>query len=376
LINNIGINSKFGNQTTSVMPTNEIIRESSIENPLGFFEHFFLRGGFYQLHRGFFIFFYEDGESEGEPIFNEPIIEVNKEEEYYVYEDSNNDEGIVYQRKSYFKDVLKSHLLSEASITKKLINERIKTLKLKEKKVVFFLKDITSSLNNLSINIKSNPKQSKYLINNEIIYYIVESILNRYNLFFSKIDSPFIQEASEYFLNKKVLLEKRKETKTTENLGQKSQNSQRSINGFSWNCRPESKDLNTLLLYGILSNNKVIQDDDITLYNFRLAFSGSKIDTPLRIKWFLAKNGKYPKPVLIRVIKQILMDELKILKKMDNGELAKALSMIFVDSEGTAFKNMIVTLSQEVSEKTELIETALINELKSAPFLPNPDNIS
>ena len=129
-------------------------------------------------------------------------------------------------------------------------------------------------------------------------------------------------------------------------------------------------------MHDILAKHGVIIDDGDTLENLKIAFSGNPILKPLKIKWLLEKNGKHPRPVLIRVIKQTLMDDLRVIKMMRNGDLAKALTMIFVDKEGISFPNMIETLSGKVSPKCEILESNLINELKSAQFMISPAIIS
>lgn len=179
------------------MLENDILNKSTIDHPISFFEYFFLRGGFQKFHREFFQVQYdeEDG-SKGDPIGFGIIEEVNKEVEYISGKDIYSGEFV----KKYFRNELKQHLLAQVHNSKSLIYERIQSISLKEKKVVFFLKDTISNLNYLASIVKSSIQLSNYEINTEVLYFMINLLQKRYDLFFTKIDSSCIKEASDVII--------------------------------------------------------------------------------------------------------------------------------------------------------------------------------
>ena len=117
------------------------------------------------------------------------------------------------------------------------------------------------------------------------------------------------------------------------------------IHALKWRTGAE---INTLRLYDLLANNGIIPKDNETLENLKYAFSGDQLNKPLNIKWNLEYRNSI-KPVLVRIIQYTLMDDLKLINKMENGDLARTLTCLFVDKEGKPIHNMIVTLAAKVS---------------------------
>lgn len=357
------------------MTINEFNKESTIDNPLGFFEYFFLGGGFQLFHKNFFgVVNKEKGEYEGSPLLYDVILEVNKVEEFICYTDATW-EGSFVDRKSFFKDELKKCLSTQKSVSIRLIRRKINSMIDEDKKIVPYLQLLTGNLNLLLIGINEKSDFSKYWIAKSTISEIIKYLYDVYNPFFKDIESPCIKEAIEYLVQNTILKpENELPAPIKEPVRVKA--IQKSVNGFNWNCEPEYIGLNTILLFDILKNNKVITGDNITLDNFKLAFSGTVLENPLNIKWLLAKNDVHPKPILVRAIKHILMDELKAIVEIDNGKLTRVVEMIFVDKDGKPFDNLINAWTQTECKTCRLAEKNLHEELRSAKFIINPANNS
>jgi len=349
---------------------------STIENPLGFFEYFFIDHGFEE--------FRDDFHASGDDEFRVPgvgspdlvmkakkrilLILGNLNDEFianrvtHTYENSPdkwNQENAI--KIIYFKDALKSKLIYELEISKKFIVKKVKSLALAEGKIVTSLKFVINDLNILILLVKSTKIYLTFSVNLEILYRIVDFIFKQFSVFLTPNDFPIYKEAEAFLFQveeEKTLIkwEMRKPDQFSELKKIKEDN-----HALKWISDPE---LNTTNLYKILTDNSIIPNDHMTIVKFKLAFSGEQLKQSLDIKWSLEKRNSIKTP-LIRIIKT-LMEELKVIEPMDHAKLAKVLPMIFVNKDGIQPENMIVTLSTGVSPKTgSITERLVIDQLKT-----------
>jgi hypothetical protein len=256
------------------------------DHPFGFFEYFFLKGGFQEFHSKFFTKKIEHGAYWS--VYYHPKGKMLPGEEYMFYEASHLKDPDKIPQKIYFKDEIRDRLLPEKKRSLELIAEKIDSLQTKDE-IETYLKKIIIRLGKLATAIKESPEIKKYKEPLEIIYHMVIYLHDTYKDFFSDIKSPYIQEAINYF--------KINET------------------GFKWKCDSER---NTLVLYTILTRNGVIPDDPQTHEKFDIAFSGDEIKEPLKIRWLLTRGKqKHIKPPLKFIIKNTLMDQIEALEKID-----------------------------------------------------------
>lgn len=352
------------------------------DHPFGFFEDFFLKGGFREFHTKFYT---EEYKSEiGEwSAYSHPKKNMSTEEEYMLlegtyYNDPDNPLRI------YFKDELWIHLLNQKKYSCKLIEQKIDSLQ-QETEIVTYLKKLTIHLFSLASSIKLNSEINKYKAPLRIIYLIINWLNDKYCLFYNGINSPIIEEAIDH--QEKIITETRiLLTENKPNFEVPSQNSPSTITGFKWKSEPTSKidfaeiyngksdiDTKTIKLYTILKKYKVIPDDNITKQEFVLAFHESSLTKPLKIRWLLKTRGNLTKPSIIRVIKYTLMKRLGVIENIeDRTELAKKLEFIFVDSQGNSIANMfqsltdVKDLSEYKIEKNSSQEAILINAIIDA----------
>jgi len=358
----------------------QINEDSTIDHPLRFFEHFFNESGYQEFRYEFF--------ASGDDVENSfPIrpIDLNKSAKLGISGKLNNsdDEFILNYiktgwlsspqgdwmeedaiQKIYFKDQLKLRLNNELDLSKKFIFEKITSFDFKQGKIVTFLKSVLGDLGHIISTVKSSDFFLRYPVNLEILYQFIDFLFKRFNTFLSPIEYPIFNETEEFLSNIEEEIKLLKEEKTIPDHTNESKKKTNDIQALKWKTNQLG---NTLLLFDLLSHNNIIQVEQDTLENLKLAFGGRFLDKPLKIKWILTKNNSI-KPTLIRIIKRILMIELKVIENMENGELAKTLTQIFIDKHGNSIKNMIVTLSTDVSNNCTLGEIDLITKLRSLPF--------
>ncbi|HCY41225.1 MAG TPA: hypothetical protein DHV48_07715 [Prolixibacteraceae bacterium] len=354
-----------------------ITKESSIENPFGFFEYFFLGGGFQKFHKYFFTVINEEkGEFYEDQLGPDFVEAVNLGEEYIVINHISTDEDRnVTEKRVYFIDRLKSHLKEQRDNSKIQISKKIASFDLDEGKTMFYLKNIVNELVYLIDKVKLQNSITQYNINLLSLYLLIGFMHKRYNGILSYNEFPKLKEAEQFFKKEFLEVDNTKQKESFSNNSKVQDKVPSDIKALNWIKSPL---LNSITLHGILSENKIIDEDGDTLERIKQAFSGEVLNSSLNIKWSLTKNNSI-KPPLVRIFKHLLMDELKVIEKMEDADLARSLSNIFVDQEGKPAKNMFQPLSKSgsVSAKTSgvntksdgLDETELINIIRSTPFL-------
>lgn len=362
-----------------------------IDPSIEFFEEFFLKGGFHNQHENFFVTQYRDADGNWQTIGTNNIsVEEewremigNRKIQFSLSPYGPDVEEFFY--KEYFSDFLLQRLNAGAKESKKLIREKIASSDFNQKKIVSYLRVVINDLVYIINIVKHKEEYSKYQQNVVTLYRFVVYLFKRYNAFLFPTDFPIFQEAEEFLKSAvtKPTFQKKKNDISGKSDKIQNKDSREKITAFKWkNTTKQFKDdseipknedeidIRTMKLYKILKNNKVIPDDKITQENFKLAFNGSSITEPFKIRWNLKTRGKFFKPSIVRVIKHTLMTSLGVLEDIkDRTELANKLKFIFADSEGNTLENFFQSLTDvpilpdDKIEKQGSKEAILINEI-------------
>jgi hypothetical protein len=298
--------------------------KSTKDKPLQFFYDFFQKGIFADRKK----FLEQDPNYEDSYL---KIIEINKEKEYIKTIVWEEEEGRGLENYSYYKDVLSSLLSEQVKLSIGLIESQVKEISRAGNNFYFYLDAVLVDLNEIKDIVKKLKISTKYDSCIVSIYEIASYLIKNYPNHFEKNKSPVIAETEEYMKGiiadinsinaKRLEQERRRKNKIT---------------AFQWK---DENPGNTLLLYECLKNIAIKNESD-TLGKIKLAFSGEEIKEPLKIKWIFLKNGKHPKPSLIRVF-NMLINDLKIVAPVSgNPEIANKLEYIFVDQNGKPIQNI------------------------------------
>ena len=323
--------------------------ESTPDSPLRYFEYFFLKEGF----KVFRYAFYEESQ-----LIHEVVFDVNKEEEY-IEVGNGNCEGIGIQR-IYFSEELEKQLNFQKRKSFYLLIQVIDTFS-EDKQIVLYLKKLLGSLHFISNQIlkSSNIKYPQSL---DSIYSLTTNIYEKYSLFLEGIQPAVVTEAYKFLSREKLPDVVNKFQKANSNISSKTNELETPIVTFKWKKDRIQYFFNFLEL---LLRENYIQHDSVTQDNFLLAFNGTSITTHLGIKWKLPQKEKGSISSLIRVVK-LLMEELHLIDEIENKSLlAKMLSAIFLDSKGEKIENLDVLVNQHSKGSNNILEIALIKEIRS-----------
>lgn len=343
------------------------IKESTIDQPLGFFEYYFLDNGFFELYDDFFYYKDEQGISQRYTVkrddYGDEYIEVHVNVDSVISEDDwIDDDGNL---RIYFEDKLT--LAEQQKLSKDFITKKVTSFNTEPGKIKPFLDFILSQLVYLLSEVKRSRFLNTYTFHKEVLYTIIDFLFHRYNAFLPT-ENPIFLEAERFLLNKEKEIANMMGVTNIDNLNindfldleKRTKKSGKSITSFKWKSNSET---NTDLLFKILSDSHIILQDSDTKMKFEMAFSGEGLKSPLGIKWFLEKDT-FIKPTLIRILKFTLMDELQVIEKMDNGSLARTLTQIFVDKDGHDIKYIINSIDADISKKSSILEVDLIASLR------------
>lgn len=321
----------------------ELYGESSINKPLEFFKVFLTSDGFY--------FYYEGLLSEKDNIIEK-------------YGSSVSIPSIEYELNIKFQGE------SDKSID--FIEEKIASFHFDKSKIESYLIHIVNDFVYIITNNNSISKLSDYPMFRKILYQFIDHLFKRYNAFISPKDFPIYEEA-KLFLQTNIHTFKDQNRNDTVQL-KDPPNSKKiiEIRGFKWISDPNR---NTYHLYDFLVANKVIASEN-TANIFEIAFSGEKIEKPLKIRWLYRTKRGDTKPVIIKVIK-LLMDEMTVIEKIPvQAHLAKTIEVIFVDSDGKPITGTQTTLSDMKKSKGIIQDMTLEDLLKKLRKVQFNINIS
>jgi len=114
---------------------------------------------------------------------------------------------------------------------------------------------------------------------------------------------------------------------------------------FKWTKNPEQR---SILLHQYLSRNFIDPKTDFNILD--KAFSGSVLNTPLKIKWIKKVNGKLSKPLIFKLI-ELLIDMKLIVDDLDDRYFER-LNLIFVDHNGKQIRNWAQSESGRIQRTT------------------------
>lgn len=348
---------------------------STIDPSLRFFEDFFLKGGFHNLHENFFITQFRDSEGNWQTVGTNNVsreeewrelverrrIQLSASSDDYVEED--------YFYKEYFTDLLQKLLSAGVKNSKKSITKKIASFDFYHEKIVTYLKVVLNDLAYIISEVKDKKEYSKYRHNAETLYRFVVHLFKRYNAFLSPTEFSIYNEAKEFLrIN---ILEKASEKKEvySSDPSKKATRNKNSIEikGFKWIANPEE---NTYHLYNFFIDNSVISKTG-TAEKFKTAFKGEIIVTPLKIEWLFKAKGGHIKPAILRVI-NLLMYELEVLEDMPiQLQRSKTIEAIFCKSGGKPIINTEESISQGKKIKgviKDMVLDELIDKLRKVPF--------
>ena len=315
-----------------------ITNESSIENPIDFFNYYFLHNGYQNDHKRFFV---------GLEYLYDFIVEVNKEEEFILYV-NNNDEGrgIDNPKKDSFSEQLKHRLLAQEELSKIYIDKKIRNLIERNSNLTDFLKLLIGKLEALSQTIKGNPELSKYKFPLESIFKLSFHIFQTYHPFLTDVRSKFISEAIEFHekMNNQDSINEEQNQKS--NL--RRQVKKTKLTTFMWLSGKEEE---ISMLYFLLTNAGII-NKDVPLVVFTSIFQGVEIKQHFKIKWMLTAHGSNTKPSLIRFFR-LLMFDLKLIDQKSQTDFANTLRSIFLNNNGSKLGNIAVTHAQIIKRESQ-----------------------
>ena len=240
--------------------------QSSLDNPLAYFEYLFTNNGIEDLKKEFIPtkWDYE----------NAPNLNYDTEKEIISWTDLESSGEYVLYTKSFTEHLTKI-LNREYENSCKLIHTSIIN-KPTQTNACLYINVLFGILNYLLIEINNNRTYEKYPQTFTAIKYFVFFIYKKYNLFNPLIPSDIQKAFPELLITN--------ENQEPENLKSVDED----IFAFKW-LYPLEKTyrLNTLLLYSL---NKGFICKSTTEEQISKAFSGDKLDNRLNIKWI--ENGK------------------------------------------------------------------------------------
>lgn len=336
----------------------KICKESSIDNPIDFFNYYFLHNGYHNDQKRFFV---------GLEYLYDFIVEVNKEEEFILYV-NNNDEGrgTDNPKKDSFSEQLKYRLLAQVEISKDCIDKRINNLNQSNSNLTDFLKLLIGKLEALSRKIKENTELRKYKYPLESIYKLGFHIFQTYHPFLIEVKSNFISDAINFHEEMKNQESRNEGQNQKSNL--RHQVKKTKLTTFKW---LSGKEIEISHLYFLLTNSEIISRD-VPLVVFTSIFQEKEISKPLKIKWMLKTHGSNTKPSLIRFFR-LLMVDLKLIDYKGKTDFSNTLKSIFIDSNGKDLGKIAVNLSQIIKRealskekiKLDLLENNLFEQTRT-----------
>ncbi|HOS45048.1 MAG TPA: hypothetical protein PLQ69_01040 [Paludibacter sp.] len=284
-----------------------------------------------------------------------------------------------------FKERLEKRLNYDFDESKRFIKGKINDLDFDPNKIRTYLRVVMTDLVDLINFIKSDQVILKYTIILQLFYQFVVYLFQRYKTFLSPLEFPIYRDAEEFLqsMPSEPTLMMDVNINSGHHVKRQLKKPKERITGFKWKTKlsgileiddinndHSEIDIRTIKLYTILKKNKVILDDKITQENFMLAFNGSSIIEPLKIRWQLTTRGRNYKPSIVRVIKHTLMIRLGEIEDIeDRTTLATKLEFIFADFKGNKLSNFYQALSDVKDLSTNEIEkygskeAILINEI-------------
>lgn len=305
-----------------------ILRESTISNPLAFFRYFIQLRGFERFHESFFKGLDFD-------LTGIPIEDVDEKDESYSY--YCPDESGYHKRKVVFREDLEKVLNHEVNKAVANIHSLINTLSNKELIVNQLILQI-EAIGKLIEKAKSSSELIKYDVHVSL-YRLVSNLYHTLPLFLPYIKSAIIIESLEFLESYQKRMKEDKVVKSTTG-----------ITSFKWTADAEQR---TVVLYEALTKTGAISKKLIPLEKFGGAFDGRLLSEPLGINWNIKYHNSYSNTIFRLIWK--LADRGYLVK--DSQQItAKIIGLIFQGNDGSILKNLDV--------KVNNISKELSNDLK------------
>lgn len=303
---------------------------SNFEKPLNYFEFLFNRNGIENLRNNFLKYYSSD---------EYPDSTYNLETETFTHNHYDIVTGEWSVTFSDFKSFFYNRLEAEYYVSKKLIDEYVD--KQKERTiVVFFIEKTLEKLNSLLSRITDSEEVLKYKASSKPIDALINHIHNYHSLFVHmKMTSVNNEEEKKSGLE--LIPPKR-------------------INSFKWKTDLNSVDFkylfNKLKSGGFINTNTELNE-------FEKAFDGLEIKAPLQIEWTCkSKNGHTNKISLLYLINS-LTDNKLIKDDLNNADWLKTIELIFCDSNKNQFKNLKVSNSSSLKNKTKTRQKKQLDDI-------------
>jgi len=151
--------------------------DSSVEEPLKFFNHFIINNGFIQFKNDFFNRFSGDVNH-----FHDENYNINLKEESFTYINYDENEFPVSIHKVFFKDELNNLLEDQLTVSINFLDKRISELQTASVDVSHIINSYLSNCLDLSEYIKKEPELVKYTKLLGSILAIGGNIVNKYSI--------------------------------------------------------------------------------------------------------------------------------------------------------------------------------------------------
>jgi hypothetical protein len=308
----------------------KITNSSTSEQPIAFFDWFFMRGGLTVLRQKF----KDDGREEGD-FFSE-------EDDTRHWMAPKDDVSVEYEyRESRFEDKLNESLLSELNKSIQLITNYIERQQSHEA-IKLRLDILLSSLDFYGKQPEQYPLYRRYDICVGVVGNLQKYIRGKYAAFFPA------RLMTDDFTGK-----------LPEQLPE-SGNSSAGEKPTAFGIRPQRTELLIERLGSLLISKRLIAPDT-KMELLKRAFGASTLDEPLNIRWIArARNGQVNKQSLLHLLNEMTKAKLLSENGSDVG-FVKRVPMIFCDVKGKELRHLKVSNAQTSKSITD--DKKRINEI-------------
>jgi len=330
------------NQSDFLIPQSILLdqNKSTKKNPLEYFEYLFNRQGLIQLKQDFI-------PSADDCDLQEIYYDSKTETIYQIY--LEKDESVWEKPISTFKYFYHKRLYLEYQISCKHIDTYICSLK-DEASITLFIKVIICRLKYLLSSIDINEDAKKYDSSKKPIDALILFFYKKYALFFTEdmIDEIVKNDSVENDISK---IPQQTSLFTPENQ----------TTTFKWKSQQEIP-LSTTLHQELKGYNFIETETELDAIN--KAFSGIKLERPMKIKWCAkAKNGQINKHLLLYLFNELTDKEL--MKDVgDNASFYKRIRLVFCNSNGKTINNLDVSNSTSAAQANNKIRFKTSDEIK------------
>jgi hypothetical protein len=330
------------NQSDFVLPQSLLTDQntSTKKNPLEYFEYLFNRQGLIQLKQDF-IPSEEDCDLEG--IYYDSKTETIYQQ--YVEKDNTEWEKPI----NNFNNFYHRRLFLEYQISCKHIDTYISSLR-DEASITLFIKVIICKLKYLLSSIDINEEAKKYDSSKKPIDALILFFYKKYALFFTEnmIDEIVKNDSIDNDISK---IPQQTSLFTPENQ----------TTTFKWKSQQEIP-LSTTLHQELKDYNFIETETELDAIN--KAFSGIKLERPMKIKWTAkGKNNQINKHLLFYLLNE-LTDKQLIEDYGDNTTFKKRIRLVFCDSNGETIKNLNESNSTSTAQAINKMREKTPDEIK------------